>query len=627
MRRLQVRVLPGVFPIARLKPAMPDDAPHFDDAGRLIAPKYGDVYFSAEDGLAETHHVFLEGNRLAERLAALQPGETFTIGETGFGTGLNFLAAWQLFDQHAPDDATLHFVSVEGFPLHTEPIRKALSPWPQFAKQAEAMLAQWGGFWAGTHRLRFAQGRIRLTLLIGEAADALASLDASVDAWFLDGFAPSRNPAMWSDEVFQHIGRCSKPGTTLATYTAAGFVRRGLHGVGFEIEKQPGFGTKRDMTVGRCESIDTDAPLAVTCKATRELHDAVVIGGSIAGSFTARALAERGVHVTVLESQQLINGELPTLSPRVAVLQPKINDINDATGQWLRGGYADAYRLLCSDDAIAQRAGWQACGTFQAAHDERSTRRLRRFIDQFGGTGLCRWIEPLQTALELGVALPVGGVVVERAGLLRPAGLCAALLDHPQIKLQDQSQANSLQRDGQAWVITVNDNERISTDTLILASALDTTRFDQTNHLTLKPVRGQVTVSQIEDGQTCTLNALRRPMFYGGYALPVIDGKQSIGASFVPGDRVLDWRDSEHTDVCDKLARVLPDEADRLRSIERPDGWVGLRTTTPKHRCYAEQIEDGLYVSLGHGSHGIASAAAASEHLASMIAGGVRIAR
>ena len=122
-----------------------DEAPHFDAKGRLTAPQYQDVYFSATDGLAETRFVFLDGNELAERCAHLAPGASFTIGETGFGTGLNFLAAWQQFQQHAPKEARLEFVSVEGLPLDRDTMQRALSPWPGLAVQREALLAQLHG--------------------------------------------------------------------------------------------------------------------------------------------------------------------------------------------------------------------------------------------------------------------------------------------------------------------------------------------------------------------------------------------------------------------------------------------------------------------------------------------------
>ncbi|MBX2852558.1 MAG: bifunctional tRNA (5-methylaminomethyl-2-thiouridine)(34)-methyltransferase MnmD/FAD-dependent 5-carboxymethylaminomethyl-2-thiouridine(34) oxidoreductase MnmC [Phycisphaeraceae bacterium] len=599
---------------------MPNDAPHFDDAGRLIAPKYDDVYFSAEDGLAETRHVFLEGNRLAKRFAEMNSGECFTIGETGFGTGLNFLAAWRLFDKHARADTRLEFVSVEGFPLGRETMKHALSPWPELTVQRESLLQQWGPIWAGVHRFRFAQGRVRLRMLVGEAAEVLASIDVSVDAWFLDGFAPSRNPEMWSEQVFKQVARCSRPSATIATYTAAGFVRRGLQAVGFEIEKTPGFGTKRDMTVGTiyAQSSSNEKGGGHSCLPSTEGRSAIVIGGSLAGAFAARALAERGVAVTVVERQVLVDGELPALSPRASVLQPKISDQNDVGGRWLRGGYGFAYRLLESDDGLRERCGWQRCGTFQASTDERTERRLRRFVEQFAATGLCQWIDSGQTEERCGIALPVGGVWVRAAGILWPAGLCAGLLDHPGITLRDGVASTGLKRAGSAWRVAQSDGEVLEANTVVLANAMAAMELEQAGHVDLRPVRGQVTLLRSAK-QAGPLTSLRCPVFYGGYLLPPIDGQQALGASFIPGDTDLSWRDSEHADVCDKLARILPDEAEHLRGMHDPSGWVGMRVTTRNHRACAQAIDEGLYVSLGHGSHGIASAAIAGDVIAGTI--------
>ncbi|MEM1355752.1 MAG: tRNA (5-methylaminomethyl-2-thiouridine)(34)-methyltransferase MnmD [Planctomycetota bacterium] len=601
------------------------DAPVFDDRGRLVSPRYDDIYFSAGDGLAETRHVFLQGNHLAERFASIAPGSAFTIGETGFGTGLNFLAAWQLFAQHAPADTRLEFVSVEGSPLDSDTMRRALSPWAELGGSRESLLQQWGPIWRGMHRFRLERGRVRLTLLVGEAAQALSSIDAGVDAWFMDGFAPARNPAMWSEAVFQEVGRLSATGATLATYTAAGFVRRGLETVGFAIDKRPGFGTKRDMTAGRYTQ---RANRPGTC------DQVMVIGASLAGAFVARSLAERGTAVTVVERQTRVDGELPSLAPRIAVLQPKISDIDDPVGHWLREGYAFVERWLSADQELAERAGWHRCGSFQTRPADRSAlslkhmKRLKRFYEQFVGTGLCRWVEPEATESEVGLPLPNGGLLIERAGLLRPAGLCAALLEHPKIQVRDGVAVEALHQGHTTWLVRQSDGAEHEARSVVLANAYEALRLQPAANLRLKPVRGQVTL--LDAGtQSGELARLKRAMFYRGYLLPAYRGVQTLGASFVPGDTGVDWRHAEHVAGCENLKYVLRDksvvgESDRVSAFDTVQGWAALRTTTPNHRCYAKPIGLGLYASLGHGSHGIASAAAAGEHIASLITGGTR---
>ena len=592
---------------------MPDDAPHFDDQGRLIAPKYNDVYFSAEDGLAETRHVFLEGNRLAERFAAMIDGGVFTIGETGFGTGLNFLAAWQLFEQHAPADARLNFVSVEANPLDAETIRQALSAWPELQDLREQLLLSWSPTNKAISHHGFSEGRVRLKLLVGDVVEMLVRLNCSTQAWFLDGFAPSRNPDMWSDDVFKAVARCTPFTGTFATYTSAGFVRRGLQAAGFQIEKKPGYGRKREMIVGQRMSHPR--------RRRGRVDNIVVIGGSLAGAFVARSLSTPRRHVTVIERQHLVNGELPSLMPRQAVLQPKINDRDDQTGRMLREGYKIVMDDLVEREWQSQgrfpQIGWRQCGTFQAAFDERSERRLRRFVEQFGGAGLCKWIDADQTGEELGIEIKTGGVVIEQAGVLRPAGLCAALLDRQGVTVRDGVGVASLERTSGGWRVVLEDGASVEAGVVVVANAFDASRFEQTRHLPLCQVRGQVTLLRAIDEQG-RLASLKRALFYGGYVTPCFDGVQTLGASFVRDDGGDEWRDSEHADNCEKLARILPGEALRIRSIPSPSGWVGHRTTTQTGRAICEQIDTGLYVSLGHGSHGIASAAYSAWQLHEM---------
>lgn len=221
----------------------------------LKSDQYDDVYFSAQDGLAETRHVFLEGNDLPARFAALQAGERFVIAETGFGTGLNFLAAWALFAAVAPPDARLHFISLEKFPLEPQIIAQALSGWrEEIGAALDAFLAAYTALPNADFSAGFDGGRVQLDVMVGEAETCLQRADFKANAWFLDGFKPSSNPDMWTQNMFESEARLSAPAASLASFTAAGFVRRGLAQAGFDIEKRKGFGRKRDMIVGRIDN-------------------------------------------------------------------------------------------------------------------------------------------------------------------------------------------------------------------------------------------------------------------------------------------------------------------------------------------------------------------------------------
>ena len=196
------------------------------DQATPVSEQFDDVYFSTDSGIDETRYVFLEQNDLPRRLRELakQDAARLVIGETGFGTGLNFLAAWQLRDQLAPD-CLLHFVSVEKYPLSSDDFAKALAHWPELAGYASQLIRHYPALTPGWHRISLCAAQVEISLFLGDVLDAFESTTASIDAWFLDGFAPAKNPDMWSQPLAESFTRLSHPGTTLSTFTAAAQVR------------------------------------------------------------------------------------------------------------------------------------------------------------------------------------------------------------------------------------------------------------------------------------------------------------------------------------------------------------------------------------------------------------------
>ncbi|MFK7839841.1 MAG: tRNA (5-methylaminomethyl-2-thiouridine)(34)-methyltransferase MnmD [Bdellovibrionales bacterium] len=214
----------------------------------MSAPRskqFDDVYFSAQDGLAETRHVFLDGNDLLNQWV---DRDRFLIGETGFGTGLNFLAVWALFDCHRAPDQHLHFISVEKYPLSVDEVYDALSHWPELDLYRDQLVSVYPDACEGVFHHDF--GAVSLSVYFDDVLKGLSQYPANVDAWFLDGFRPSSNLEMWTEDVFKEVARLSQSETRFATFTSAGFVRRGLESVGFDVKKVPGFGRKREMSVG-----------------------------------------------------------------------------------------------------------------------------------------------------------------------------------------------------------------------------------------------------------------------------------------------------------------------------------------------------------------------------------------
>lgn len=218
---------------------------------------FDDVYFSTDNGLAETDYVFLQGNDLQNRWQTL-PFETFTIVETGFGTGLNFLAATQVWLNTAPANTKLHFVSVEKYPLTLQEITQALQLWPQLNKVTQPFLMHYAQLLQSSQPIKLFYNSVQLTLLMGDATEGLCQLNIKADAWFLDGFSPSKNPDMWQPALFAQMARLSNSQATFSTFTSASNVRRGLMEAGFEVLKRTGFGKKREMLHGKFSGFPHD---------------------------------------------------------------------------------------------------------------------------------------------------------------------------------------------------------------------------------------------------------------------------------------------------------------------------------------------------------------------------------
>ncbi|NOS96273.1 MAG: tRNA (5-methylaminomethyl-2-thiouridine)(34)-methyltransferase MnmD [Methylotenera sp.] len=216
--------------------------------GQPFASAFQDVYFSSDNGLLETNYVFLQGNNLATRWQQ-HNFQTFTITETGFGTGLNFLCVAKLWLETAPKNAILKFISVEKYPLTLSDITTALQLWPELTTLSAPLLAQYATL-IDTKSISLYDNRIELNLLIGDATEQLTHLQHQTDAWFLDGFSPAKNPDMWQPALFKRMAKLSHLNTTFATFSSAGIVRRGLMFAGFKVNKRAGFGKKREMIDG-----------------------------------------------------------------------------------------------------------------------------------------------------------------------------------------------------------------------------------------------------------------------------------------------------------------------------------------------------------------------------------------
>lgn len=582
-------------------------APSFRD-GAAFSETYGDTYWSLDGGLDETRHVFLSGNDLPARWQACN---RFTLLETGFGTGLNFLCAWQRFRERAPAGARLHYLSVDKHPFRRDDLAALYRQWPELAPLGAALLERYPPLIPGFHRLHLDGGRVALTLLWGEAADMLAQVEARVDAFFLDGFAPARNPDMWSEELFAQLGRLAAPGATFATYSAAGKVSRGMTAAGFAVEKKAGFGRKREMLCGR---------FAGTVQAgTERERRALVIGGGIAGCLVAERLAARGWTIDLIERRDGLARE--TSGNPAGVLQPVPSADWNRLSRLTLAGYHYALRRLqkfSSDPKLV----WQPCGVLRLARDAKQVERQRRIVE----SGLLppevlRWVDIEEASALAGWRVPAPGWWFPQGGWVHPPALCdvALRVAGEAVRLHTQREATDLVRVGNAWrAVDASGNVIAEAPVAILANGHLARRFTVTSALPLRPVRGQITCIPAEPGRSIKAVVSRE-----GYVTPATSfGVHVVGATYEEGSTDELAREEDHRANLDRLKQLLPDFAATVDAA-RVGGRAGIRTVGPDRLPLAGAIPgaEGLFGLLGLGSRGLVYAPLYAELLACGIEG------
>lgn len=617
--------------------------------GQPWSRRHGDVYFAREGGIGQSRHVFLAGNALPERFAALDGGGCFTIGETGFGTGLGLLCAWQAFRQCAPSTARLHFISTEWDPLPAPDLARAHEAWPELARESAQLRARLGTPARGWHRIALDGGRVVLTLLVGDARETLPELDAVVDAWFLDGFAPDRNPELWSPELMAVVSSLSRTGTTVATWSSAGAVRRALESAGFEVWRTPGFASKREMTAGRCVAPRPGVRIApwLSRPAPAAPGSAVVVGGGLAGTSAAASLAARGMAVTLVERHDALAAGASGNAQ--GVLYAKLSPHGTALSRLLADGLQYTLRELAArlpEDGVA----WSRCGVLQMPEDEADARRQALLAAQDWPPSLLRAVGADEAATLAGMPVACGGVWFGDSGWAHPPALCAALASTPGVQVVTRTQALSLEQDtgSGGWIVRAAGASALAADVVVLANAADARAFAPAAWMPLSVIRGQLTHLPA----TGASRALRAVLCRDGYVAPARDGEHCAGASFVIRDASTALRAVEHADNLARLDALSPAFA-RAVGAARLDaatlaGRAALRCVSPDYLPLAGALPDpdafsaryaalakdattrfdgeapwlqGLFCTLAHGSRGLLTALLCGELVAALASG------
>ncbi|UPQ87228.1 bifunctional tRNA (5-methylaminomethyl-2-thiouridine)(34)-methyltransferase MnmD/FAD-dependent 5-carboxymethylaminomethyl-2-thiouridine(34) oxidoreductase MnmC [Vibrio sinaloensis] len=628
----------------------------WNEAGTPVSDQFDDVYFSNVNGLEETRYVFLQQNHLPQRWQEYDQ-RRFVIAETGFGTGLNFLAVWQWFTQFRqqhPDSPLkeLHFVSFEKYPLSKNDLEKAHQAWPELAEFAAKLQQYYPIAVPECHRIVLDDGAITLDLWFGDIKQCLPQVPVPdqglVDAWFLDGFAPSKNPDMWSQTLFDGMAKLAKQDCTCATFTAAGFVRRGLIDAGFEMNKVKGFGTKREMLAGALNHKQpyTNIKPWFHRYSSASANSVAIIGGGIASATLAKALTRRGKQVTLYcqdaKPAQGASGN------RQGAVYPLLNGDHSGVSRVFAPAFLFARQFV---EQSAQECNFdhQWCGVTQLMWDEKSQQKLDKVLEGNFDPLLIERLTQDQTSKTIGLPIDLESVHYPLGGWLCPAQLTQGIIDSltnsGQLRVHYQCKINQLTWDEsqQCWTL-ISDSEQFVHDSVIVANGHQFAEIAQCADIPLGQVKGQV--SHVPT--TSELSQLKTVLCYDGYMTPVNpnNGHHCIGASYDRSHIDTEFDPDAQQENAERLTRCIanqtwPQQVDTSDNQSRQ----GVRCVSRDHLPFVgdvghlakikQQYQDlpnqtveqapsvahypNLFCLLGLGSRGLSSAPLAAEVLASQI--------
>ncbi|MCL9774262.1 bifunctional tRNA (5-methylaminomethyl-2-thiouridine)(34)-methyltransferase MnmD/FAD-dependent 5-carboxymethylaminomethyl-2-thiouridine(34) oxidoreductase MnmC [Vibrio methylphosphonaticus] len=640
----------------------------WNEAGTPVSDQFDDVYFSNVNGLEETRYVFLEKNRLPQRWHELT-NRRFVIAETGFGTGLNFLAAWQQFEQFREQNPAaamqeLHFISFEKYPLTKHDLEKAHQAWPELKKYAEQLQAHYPIAVPECHRIVLANGMITLDLWFGDIKDCMPLVPTPeqgiVDCWFLDGFAPSKNPEMWNQTLFDNMVKLAKQDATCATFTAAGFVRRGLNDAGFDMKKTKGFGTKREMIAGHVSHKQSYSNFdSFYQRATpSSIGRIAVVGGGIASASLITALSRRGISSTLFcKDAQAAEG---ASGNRQGAVYPLLNGEHKGVSRVFAPSFL--YARQFAEQAATYfhyDHGW--CGVTQLKWDEKSSVKLDKMLHGQFPAELVHGLSAQETSNTLGLSSPFASVSYPLGGWLCPAQLTQGLIQKAEreghLTCHFSTIVSAIAPDSNGkWRIcssptssstmtsstTNTSNSEQVFDVVIIANGHEFTQLEQTQHLHLSAVKGQV--SHIPTTQQLT--KLNTVLCYDGYLTPCNSNTDThcIGASYDKDNINNEFDAAAQLDNQDKLKRCLPDTS-WVNDVDTSTNQArqGVRSVSRDHLPFVGQVTDyeqlrtlhetspkaissvpehhNLFCMLGLGSRGLSSAPLIGEVLVSQICG------
>jgi len=556
--------------------------------GAPASSEYDDIYFSVDGGLAETKAVFLDGCHLPE---AWETCEIFNVFELGFGSGLNFLACWELWQKTALPDQKLHFISVEAFPWTKEDLNKALRKFPSLGKIARQLIDIWPGRVKGVHRLHF--GPVSLTLFHMPVDEALGSYAGpEINAWFLDGFSPSKNPEMWSQTVFYDMAKISTSKARVGTFTVAGPVRRGLEQAGFSVTKCPGFGRKRE----RLEAVFNSTKMPA--RNSNNKFSPIIIGGGIAGAAIAQSFLRRNITPIVIDKEMGL--QTAASGNPAAMVMPRLDLQDRPESRFFLSAYLYAVREYNRTGNIMHKG---------AVHLARSADEALRFekISQQSPLPVSE-LQPISTegaAAKLGipVAHKFSGLYFPAAVTINPKEIIAAWLAGA-----DQLHASAMQikKVKDVWQVLDETGELLAqSDSVFMAAGADILQLNAPGKLAVRFTRGQISW-----GSHHAIPAL--PVNYSGYALKLNDGIL-LGATHAhvgTGQSTVTKPEDDDKNNENYAAFTGGNPIQRIWNSR-----ASVRVTTKDTLPISTQLKPGLFLMTGLGSRGFMMAPLLGEAL------------
>jgi len=593
----------------------------FDPQGNATSETYDDIYFNPNDAAGKTNHLFHRATRFNPQLDALTADQNFVVGELGFGLGLNFLGTWTKFKQRAYAPGRLHYVGLDLAPPSVDQLRCALQRFSPWRDEVEQLLSEWPGRVAGVHRLRL--DRCDLTLHLGDINEMLPGVSAQADAWFLDGFAPEKNPAMWSANVAQQLFARTRPGGTVGSFTAAGHVRRALADAGFDVERLPGNPFKRHIVAAQKPLADQNqSNVSVAAKP----QTVAVVGAGWAGLSVADELRRRGQHVVVADAAEPGAG---ASGNRQAVCAPVL----DAAPSPRQDFYRSAFVLASRQHPRV--------GVLRRPDTQKDENALRQAAQVFGD--LDDWFE-WRDAPDTAITTRPSGLWMPHAGVTRFADFAERITASlPAADRRWPFALRELRRSENGWQLLSKTGETIQADAVVLACGAAVTRFTPTATWPLRLIRGQVSHVRA----TPESAAVPHAVVGEAYLCPADEqGVHSVGATFDPDDPDPTLRPDDHDDNRRRARQTDPAWTDAM-DWGQPAGRVGFRCNTPDYlpmvgpvpdlpRCQAYfdalpghavptstdwPVHPGLYAVTALGSHGVISSALAASIIADAIDG------